>query len=886
MTSPSWDAVRSLFERALALGPDERAQLLDDLSLDSAVVAEVRSLLSFEVPEITDGFLSQPAALSDSAEPGRQGQQLGAWRLSRLLGAGGMGDVWLGERADGAYVGWAAVKVLRRGMDSAAVLARFAQEQQALARLQHPHIAHLIDAGRTPDGLPYFVMEHVQGQPIDQACRVLPLEERLALFLQLADAVAHAHRNLLVHRDLKPSNVLVTDAGQVKLLDFGIAKALDPLEGLDANITAAGERPYTPQYASPEQVRGEPVSTATDIYSLGVLLYVMLTGQRPYGRSATTPAEAARAVLEDEPTRPSALSPAQPEDNRWLATRRRLQGDLDNILLKALAKPVGLRYASVDTLAADVRAHLQGYPVSARPPSAAYLMQRFAQRNRVAVAAAGLALVAVVGGAGVALWQARVADHERDLANTQRSIAVQRFAQVRQLANQLVFKYHDQIENLPGASKAREALLVDAAAFLDSLDQAAAKDAVPDPQLAYELASTYYRIARLQGVDTSVNTGQHDQSQLNLSKALALSTRFVDQPGMSTEALGVAINMHVSQGEVWQRSGRLQQAETALLQGLPILQAALQRDPADTWSLASAISLHGVHARILGSSLSVASLGRWADACAAADRARAAAQATIVADPKNVYAPDSLAFTLGEQAQCQLLAGKADAAVDLFTRQTELRDQMAAKFPDDMDFRYQRAIARANLARALSAQGQHGAARQTLELAMQLMREAVAVDAGNQAGALRLDSMEVTHLELMLAAGERLAAREQADRVLARLPAAEAQGFGRARTRAEALLWTARAWRIEQPRRALAQAQEAARLMQARTNDDDNVTRRWMLALALGEQALAWLQAGDAAAAANAAREALALWSTQPPAGGPPPVLARWIDPLRALAPN
>ena len=886
MTAPSWDAVRSLFERALAMGPTERAQLLDDLSLDSAVVAEVRSLLTFEVPEVTDGFLSQPAALSGPIEPGREGQQLGAWRLSRMLGAGGMGDVWLGERADGAYVGLAAVKVLRRGMDSTAVLARFAQEQQALARLQHPHIAHLIDAGRTPDGLPYFVMEHVQGQPIDQACQVLPLEERLALFLQLADAVAHAHRNLLVHRDLKPSNVLVTDTAQVKLLDFGIAKALDPLEGVDAGITAAGERPFTPHYASPEQVRGEPVSTATDIYSLGVLLYVMLTGQRPYGRTAVTPADAARAVLEDEPTRPSALSPSKPEDNRWLSTRRRLQGDLDNILLKALAKPVSLRYTSVDALAADVRAHLQGYPVSARPPSAAYLMQRFAQRNRAAVAAAGLAVVAVVGGAGVALWQAQVAAHERDLANAQRGIAVQRFAQVRQLANQLVFKYHDQIENLPGATKAREALLVDAAAFLDSLDQAAAKDAAPDPQLTYELASTYYRIARLQGVDTSINTGQDDLAQINLAKALALAKRYVDQPGMSTEALGVAINMHVSQGEIWQRSGRLQQAETALLQGLPILQTALQRDPRDTALLASAISLHGVHARILGSNLGGASLGRWSDACAAADRARAAADATIAADPKNIYAPDSLAFTLGEQAQCQLLSGKADAAVDLFTRQVALRDQMAAQFPDDMDFRYQRAISRANQARALSAQGQHGAARQTLEMAMQLMREAVAVDTGNQAGALRLDTMEVIRLELMLAAGERMAAQAQADRVLQRLPAADAKGFGRARTRAEALLWTARAWRVELPRRALAQATEAAQLMQPTGQDDDNVTRRWMLALALGEQAQAWLQAGDAAAAAQAAREAMALWQTQPPAGGPPPSLARWIEPVRALAPR
>ena len=886
MTPPPWDAVRALFERALALGPIERAELLASLSHDAAVVAEVRSLLAYEIPEASAGFLSQPAALPTQPDPGREGQRLGPWQLVRRLGAGGMGDVWLGERADGAYSGQVAVKVLKRGMDSVAVLARFAQEQQALARLQHPHIAHLVDAGRTADGLPYFVMEHVQGRPIDKACEGLALELRLKLFLQLADAVAHAHRNLLVHRDLKPGNVLVTADGNVKLLDFGIAKAIDPLEGADAaGLTAAGERPYTPHYASPEQVRGEPVSTATDIYSLGVLLYVMLTGQRPYGRSASTPMEAARAVLEDEPTKPSDLappSPLSPQDSTWLATRRRLQGDLDNILLKALAKPVTLRYVSVDALAADIRAHLQGYPVSARPLSTGYLLQRFVQRNRTAVAAAALALVALVGGAGLALWQAEVADAQRRVADTQRDMAQQRFTQLRQLANQQVFKYHDQIENLPGATQARQSLLVDAAAFLDSLD----KDTASDPQLAYELAGTYYRISRLQGVDSSINTGQHMLAQGNLSKALALTRRYVDLPQMSTEALGLAINMHVSQGELWQRSGRMAQAEAALLEGLPILQRALARDPNDNWALASAISLHGVHARLLGSSLSYATLGRWADACAAADRARAAAEATLAADPGNNYAPDSLAFTLGEQAQCRLLSGKADESATLFTRQVAIRDQMAAKFADDMDFRYQRSISRGNLARALSALGQHAQARQMLEQALLLAREAVAADAGNQAGALRIDALEGTRLQLLLAAGETATARAQAEKVLGGLPAGDGQSFGSARTRAEALVWAARAWRSEQPRRALALAQEAAALMQPRAPDDDNVTRRWLLAQALGEQALALVQGGDAAAAAQAAARALVLWRQQPPAGGPPPMLQPWIDAVQGLAPR
>jgi tetratricopeptide (TPR) repeat protein len=689
--------------------------------------------------------------------------------------------------------------------------------------------------------------------------------------------VAHAHRNLLVHRDLKPGNVLVTPEGQVKLLDFGIAKALDPLEGAEPgsllDITQVGERPYTPHYASPEQVRGDPVTTATDIYSLGVLLYQLLTGQRPYGRTATTPQEAARAVLEDEPTRPSALSPQRPEDTAWLATRRKLEGDLDNILLKALAKPLDRRYSSVDALAADVRAHLGGYPVSARAPSAGYLLTRFVQRNRAASVATALALVAVVGGAGVALWQAQV-------ARAQKAVAEQRFAQVRQLANQLVFKYHDAIESLPGATPVRETLLTDAAAFLDSLEPAAQAD----PQFAYELASTWYRISRLQGVDQSINTGQHDKAQQSLDKALALSARYVDAPGMSTEALGVAINMRVSHGEVWQRSGRMAEADAALRQGLPILARALQQDPKDTWSLASAVSLHGVHARILGNNLAFASLGRWQDACAAAQRANDAALATLAADPANRYGPDTLAFTLGEQAQCALLAGRLDDAETLFLRQVALRDLMAVRFADDMDFRYQRAVARGNVARVWSAQGRPAQALDQLDQALALAREAAAADAGNQAGAPRIQALLAARLELLVQSGDLRAARRQAEAVLAALPPGDATRFGEQRTRASGLLWAARAWHVDEPRRALALAQEAAALMKPARPDDDNASRRWLLAQALGEQAEALRAAGEPAAAARAAREALSLWQATPPAGGPPPALQRWVEAARAGA--
>ena len=875
-----WAQVRALFDAVMALPAAQRSMFLERSTATPAVRDEVRSLVEFGDDE---GFLSAPAAalpvlnddLRDDAKPTavaalqtelQANERLGSWQTVEKLGSGGMGDVWLARRADGAYQGEAAIKVLRRGMDSSRVLDRFALEQQALARLTHPHIAHLLDAGRTPFGAPYFVMERVHGLPIDKACAGLSLEARLQLFLQLADAVAHAHRKLLVHRDLKPSNVLVTEAGQVKLLDFGIAKALGPAEGLNPEQTQAEERPFTPHYASPEQVRGEVVSTATDIYSLGVLLYVMLTGTRPYGRSASTPQQAARSVLEEEPTKPSSLSPGIATDPLWLATRKRLRGDLDNILLKALDKTIERRYVSVDALAADVTAYLKGYPVSAQAASWAYRTRKFVARNRWGVAAGGVAGFVVVVATGMALWQGHLAQ--------------QRFAQVRQLANQLVFKYHDQIEALPGATQVREALLVDAASFIDSLHQTA----LTDPLLADELANTYYRISRLQGVDQSINTGQHDKAEVNLDKALALTALYVNRADVSIQALTNAINMHISKGEIWQRSGQLMKADAALREGLPMLERALARDAKDTWALASAISLHGVHARILGGHLGHAHLGRWRDACAATDRARAAAQATIVADPANVYGPDSLAFTLGEQAQCRFIAGQLDEALALSAEQIKLRDLMAAKMPDDMDFRYQRSTSRALRARVLAASGQTAAAIELLALASELAQSAASLDVGNVAGAQRVLALRVLRLEVLVMGGQLAAAQAAADEVLPQLAGQTAQPFAAKRGRADALVWAARAWRLADPTRALVLAQEALQLASPRAPDDDNEARRWQQAQALGEMALARNRQGQLALAKTTARQAMALWLASPPSDGPAPVLAPWMAPVAALA--
>ena len=502
--------MKALLEAALELPAEERRDFLNSADAQPAATrAEALALL--EHVEAAGGTLSTPAALgamgTEPDEPhDHVGERLGPWRITGPLASGGMGQVFVAERADGAFQAKAAVKVLRRGLDSEVVLRRFQLEQQTLARLHHPHIARLLDAGLTASGLPYFVMELIVGLPIDEFCRPLPLARRLALFLDLADAVAHAHRNLLLHRDLKPSNVLVTAEGEIKLLDFGIAKALEP--SADAADTQNGQGPFTPLFASPEQIRGEPVGTATDVYSLGVLLYLLLTGCRPYGRHATTVQQALYAAVNE--------APAPPED---------LPADLARVLLKALEKDASLRFASVDAFAADVKSFLAGKPVSARPQSLAYVARKFAGRNKAAVAASALALVALVSGVLATTWQARQARHARDRAN-------ERLVELKGVLRDIVMRYGEAINALPGAMAVREQLLQDAAARFDRL----AAESQDDAEIKASLASTYARLAHVQGNVQGASLDKLELADANAKKAIELAEQAeaaqVDDPGL------------------------------------------------------------------------------------------------------------------------------------------------------------------------------------------------------------------------------------------------------------------------------------------------------------------------------------------------------------------
>jgi serine/threonine protein kinase len=491
----NWERVQGLFLEALELRPEERRAFLDrNCPDDEEVRREVESLLAHD----DAAGQSIELALQDTAHSLLEsdkltGTRLGAWRVLQEIGHGGMGTVYLASRDDDQFRKRAAIKVVKRGMDTAELLARFSRERQILAQLDHPYIARLLDAGSTPKGRPYLVMEYVEGKPIDVYCRekALSIEARCRLFLKVCDAVSYAHRNLVVHRDLKPGNILVGENGAPKLLDFGVAKLLDTDVGAGPTLTLVAGRLLTPDYASPEQVRGQFVGTASDIYSLGTILYELLTGYKAQRVTSESPIEIERIICHTEVQPPSTR--AEPTNSRL---RNELSGDLDNIVLMAMRKEPELRYSSVDLFAHDVWLYLHGRPVTARPPSLSYRFGKFARRNRLWLAAASLLAVSLIGGIWASLSEARRAHIEQQRAEA-------RLSQMVELANRALFDVHGSIERLPGAMEARRQLVKTTLDYLEKLS----KDAGSDERLRKALGAAYLRLGDLQGYPYAPNLG-------------------------------------------------------------------------------------------------------------------------------------------------------------------------------------------------------------------------------------------------------------------------------------------------------------------------------------------------------------------------------------------
>jgi non-specific serine/threonine protein kinase/serine/threonine-protein kinase len=496
-----WQQVKVSLDEALGLEPSARRAFLEQIGRDDPELHDELVSLINAADRAGDNFLDGSAAAGmvgrEMSLPSRVGRRIGPYRLDQLIGSGGMGEVYRAVRVDGDFTMQVAIKLIPAGRDTRFVIARFKAERQILAGLEHPNIARLLDGGSTEDGMPYLVMELVEGLPIQQYCdqRQLDLAARLRLFLQVCGAVQYAHQRLVIHRDLKPNNILVGADGVPKLLDFGIAKifALDDTRPV-AQETLTVLRQLTPDYASPEQVHGQPITTVSDVYSLGVILYELLTGARPRngredGGEAATQGEAvrpSRAVRRR--TGESAGGAAPGGHSVPFPPWRQLRGDLDNIVLMALRTDPARRYASVEQLAEDIRRYLASKPVIARADTWAYRATKFLRRHAVGATAAAAIFVAI-------LAALVVVEHQSRIARAARLRAEQRFNDVRQLAHALIFELHDAIQDLPGGTAARRQLVRTALHYLDSL----AQESSDEPSLQLELAEAYSRLGDIQG---------------------------------------------------------------------------------------------------------------------------------------------------------------------------------------------------------------------------------------------------------------------------------------------------------------------------------------------------------------------------------------------------
>jgi non-specific serine/threonine protein kinase/serine/threonine-protein kinase len=469
-------------------------------------------------------------ALYSDEDPTAEPEHIGPYRLIKEIGSGGMGVVYLSER-EGDYHRKVAIKVLR-GMDTDFFLARFFKEREILGAMDHPGVVRIVDAGSTVEGRPYLVMDFVDGIRIDKYCeqKQIPVNDRLKIFIKVCSAVQHAHRNLIVHRDLKPGNILVTPEGEPKLLDFGIAKVVDEND----ERTQLTIPIMTRQYASPEQVRGKRITTSCDIYALGLILYEMLTGERPYDLKDKPVDEVERLVCIFDPPPPSATVTEN-------TTRYTLRGDLDRIVMMALRKEPERRYGSVEAMATDLTRYLDGRPVSAQRDTWHYRAGKYINRNRGSLVGAAVIAATIIGGTAGILWQARIAQTERARADA-------RFAEVRSLANSMLFDLHAAIRELPGSAEAQRLLLANAIKYSERL----ALETGNDPKLQAELAIAYERIGLLQGgsLEASSSLGDTAGALVNQQKALAIREKLVTSYPADAGYQGDLASSYLRMGEL------------------------------------------------------------------------------------------------------------------------------------------------------------------------------------------------------------------------------------------------------------------------------------------------------------------------------------------------
>jgi len=718
----AWARVHESLHAALELEPGARPAYLAALAEgDQALADEVRSLLV--ASEQSSDFLELPPVLplERAIQPG---DTLGAYAIVEQIGRGGMGVIYRARRNDGGFDRDVAIKLIEPGLQSEGILRRFRTERSILAMLEHPHIVRLLDGGSAPDGSPYLVMEFVSGTSLLSYCdhRRLAIDARIDLFLDVCDAVQFAHQRLIVHRDLKSDNILVTDEGSVRLLDFGIAKLLAPDSGLAAGtLTAPMQRMMTPDYASPEQIRGEPVSVASDVYSLGVVFYELLSGTRPFQFETRTPEEVLRMVTQVDPVPPSVAATRSPggeaavrRGDTTQRLRRRLAGDLDYIVLRSLEKNPARRYGSVEQFAQDIRRHRDGLPVLARGGSTAYRVSRFVRRHRTAVVAASLVTIALLAGLAGTTWQASVARHERDRAR-------RRFDDVRSLAHAVVFDLHDAIAPLPGSTRARALLVTNALRYLDRLQS----ESSGDPTLQSELAGAYFKIGDVQGQPMFSNLGESDSARVSYEKCRALLEHVaVAWP----ESISVRRNLFV----VTQRLAEIQHVAGHLREALAMQEDAKRRIAAE-WTRHPDYELlrgdMGVACdRLFDLKLQ---MGDTLGALAEMRDGDAAVEPWFDSHPHDPVSRRGVLISCAKKADVYAALGQRDTALSLYRRAAELGREAVTDLPHDSDAERDLAIIYGMHASFLADGGAIDSALALYERAQRITEDLVARDSAN-----------------------------------------------------------------------------------------------------------------------------------------------------------
>ena len=701
-----WNQVEELFLAAAELPSARRAAYLDlHCPADPDLRREVESLLAYDTSN-TRPFapIIEDSAVSMVLGEAMIGRRVGAWRITATLGHGGMGAVFLAVRADAQFEKTAAIKFIRSGLGSestqAAAIDRFLRERQILANFDHPNIARLIDGGATEEGIPYFVMEYVQGTPIDVWCetRHLNSDQICRLFCKVCDAVSYAHRSLVVHRDLKPTNILVNLSGEPMLLDFGIARLLDQAAG-DQTQTALFA--LTPDYASPEQIRGLPATTATDVYSLGVIFYRLLTGAPPYTVNSTSVLEIERSVCEQEPLRPSETAPD-----------RRISPDLDNMVLMALRKEAERRYRSVEQFGEDIRRYQRGLPVIAREDTLRYRAGKFVRRHRLGVLAAAVAVLSLLGATSVATQAARraeqarlvaveqrasavaereraerehqIADRERDAAaeasqratlhaqeaESERAKAQKRLKDLLEMGRVTLFEIQGTLEHLPGAMNARRDVIIATLKYLDGLAESSPGDA----EVGAMLVTGYTQMGDVLGFPGRANLGNTAGAIEAWHKASAVLVK-LRSTGLRHRLQ--ASGLHQRVGAVLEASGKLPEAEMEYAAALAIAKTLTHDFPGD----AVALSQEGIYEHNLFTTLLA-----MKDPTALDHNQRAidAHLRALLVDPKNDDIRLGLSSDYSSRAGAFSLMGKLGEAEVELRKSLAMREILREEHPNDV----------------------------------------------------------------------------------------------------------------------------------------------------------------------------------------------------------